>query len=255
MALPSDTISAPINTDFPDEHLFYITSDDPWYDDLLVYLRTQKFGNHLSRDDRRRIRHQAPRYLLIGDILYWRGVDTILRRCLTIDEANRVLNDCHSGACGVHLSGISTAQKIIRAGYFWPTLFDDCIHAVKQCEQCQLYANKARAPPTLLHPVITAGPFCKWGIDFMTCNPPSSNGHKYIVFAIDYFTKWVMNLVIARESVHKGESLVAGVVVDNLMDERRRKVVFGTCVIEIVKVYANMDSALFFVDGYRVGNP
>jgi hypothetical protein len=47
-ALPSDTNSAPVNTDFPDEHLFYITSDDPWYGDLLVYLRTQKFGNHLS---------------------------------------------------------------------------------------------------------------------------------------------------------------------------------------------------------------
>jgi hypothetical protein len=24
----------------------------------------------------------------------------------------------------------------------------------------------------------------------MTCNPPSSNGHKYIVVTIDYFTKW-----------------------------------------------------------------
>jgi hypothetical protein len=68
--LPSDTTSTPINTDFPDEHLFYITSDDPWYGDLLVYLRTQKFGNHLSLYDRRRIRHQAPLYLLIEDILY-----------------------------------------------------------------------------------------------------------------------------------------------------------------------------------------
>jgi hypothetical protein len=37
-ALPSDTPSTPVNTDFPDEHLFYITSDDPWYGDLLVYL-------------------------------------------------------------------------------------------------------------------------------------------------------------------------------------------------------------------------
>jgi hypothetical protein len=112
-ALPSDTTSTPINTDFPDEHLFYITSDDPWYGDLLVYLQTQKFGNHLSRDDHHRILHQAPRYLLIREILYWQGVDTILRRCLTIDEADRVLNDYHSGTCGGHLSGISTAQKII----------------------------------------------------------------------------------------------------------------------------------------------
>jgi hypothetical protein len=46
--LASDTTNAPVNTDFPDEHLFYITLDDVWYDDLLVYLRTQNFINHLS---------------------------------------------------------------------------------------------------------------------------------------------------------------------------------------------------------------
>jgi hypothetical protein len=57
MTLPSNTTSTPVNTDFLDEHLFYITSDDPWYGDLLVYLRTQNLGNHLSRDDHRRIRH------------------------------------------------------------------------------------------------------------------------------------------------------------------------------------------------------
>ena len=62
-------------------------------------------------------------------------------------------------------------------------------------------------------------------------------------------------MVIARESVHKGESLVASAVIDNLIDERRWKVVFGTCVIEITKFGENADSALFFVDGYRVRNP
>ena len=30
----------------------------------------------------------------------------------------------------------------------------------------------------------------KWGIDYMTCNPASAGGHKYIIVAIDYFTKW-----------------------------------------------------------------
>jgi hypothetical protein len=122
MNFPSDTTSSPINTNFPDEHHFYIPSDDPWNGDLLVYLRTKKFGNRLFRDDCQCIHHQAPRYLLIRDILYWRGVDTILHRCFTIDEVDRVLNDCHSGSCGGHLSGIPTTQKIIRASYFWPTL-------------------------------------------------------------------------------------------------------------------------------------
>ena len=41
-----------------------------------------------------------------------------------------------------------------------------------------------------MHPLVSTGPFMKWGIDFMTCNPPSSRGHGYIIVAVDYFTKW-----------------------------------------------------------------
>jgi hypothetical protein len=48
---------------------------------------------------------------------------------------------------------------------------------------------------------------------------------------------------------------MAYTVVDNLIDERHWKVVFGTSVIEIMKVHAYIDSALFFVNGYRVGDP
>ena len=62
-------------------------------------------------------------------------------------------------------------------------------------------------------------------------------------------------MVIARESVHKGESLVADAVVDNLIDERRWEVVLWTCIIEIAKFDADANRALFFVDRYRVGNP
>ena len=71
-------------------------------------------------------------YLIVDNTLYHRGVDSIIRRCLTHEEAEVVLNDCHGGACGGHLSGISTTQKILRAGYFWPSIFKDCIDAVKR---------------------------------------------------------------------------------------------------------------------------
>ena len=81
-------------------------------------------------------------------------------------------------------------------------------------------------------------------------NYPTGNKCGFILIS------WVdLNLVIAKESIHKGDILVADAVVNNLIDERRWKVVFGTCIIDIAKVSANTDSALFFVDGYRVGNP
>ena len=47
-----------------------------------------------------------------------------------------------------------------------------------------------RATPAHLHSVITIGPFSKWGIDYMTCNPCSTGGHGYIIVVMDYFTKW-----------------------------------------------------------------
>jgi hypothetical protein len=34
-------------------------------------------------------------------------------------------------------------------------------------------------------------PFTKWGIDFTTCHLVSARGHRYIIVAVDYFTKWV----------------------------------------------------------------
>ena len=44
--------------------------------------------------------------------------------------------------------------------------------------------------PTLLFPFISVGPFTKWGIDYVICNPISAGGHKYIIVTVDYFTKW-----------------------------------------------------------------
>jgi hypothetical protein len=93
--------------------MFFIESSDPWYGDILIYLQTLKCSTSTSRDEHQQIHHQAKNYLILNDTLYQRGVDCILRRCLTHEEAVIVLNDCHRGACGGHLSGLATAQKIL----------------------------------------------------------------------------------------------------------------------------------------------
>jgi hypothetical protein len=213
----------------PDESLFLISTDDIWYGDIIIYLQTQTFRPALSSTERRRVRYQARQYIILGDTLYRRGIDSVFRRCLTFDEAEKALNDCHSGACGGHMSGYATAQKILRAGYFWPSLFNDCITVVQKCHACQTYNQKIRSHPAPLHPVVSVGPFAKWGIDFMTCHPHSAGGHGYIIVAVDYFTKWaeamptfdntgktaalfLFNHVIARFGVPKLSLLITVVI-------------------------------------------
>ena len=66
-----------------------------------------------------------------------------------------------------------------------------CMEAMKHCHPCQLYTRNMWSHPSPLFLVISVGPFTKWWIDYMTCNPVSVGGHKHIIVAVDYFMKWV----------------------------------------------------------------
>ena len=50
--LPPLTASSPPKDDLPDDFLFIISTKDPWYGDILLYLRTQKFAAHSNYEDR-----------------------------------------------------------------------------------------------------------------------------------------------------------------------------------------------------------
>ena len=64
------------------------------------------------------------------------------------------------------------------------------MEVVKHCHPCQLYTRKMRSHLALLFPVVSVGPFMKWGIDYVTCNLALAGGYKYIIVLMDLFTKW-----------------------------------------------------------------
>ena len=53
-----------------DESLFLISTLDPWFGDIIIYLQTQTFRPEASKEDRRKIRFQSQQYKIIGDTLY-----------------------------------------------------------------------------------------------------------------------------------------------------------------------------------------
>ena len=68
----------------------------------------------------------------------------------------------------------------------------DCVDCVKSCHDCQTHANLNHVSPTELYNMTSLWPFSVWGIDVIgRIASKASNGHKYILVAIDYFTKWV----------------------------------------------------------------
>jgi hypothetical protein len=45
----------PANDSFPDEHLFSISTNSPWFTDIENYLATTKFPQHLSSQEKQKI--------------------------------------------------------------------------------------------------------------------------------------------------------------------------------------------------------
>ena len=61
-----------------------------------------------------------------------------------------------------------------------------------------------------------------------------------------------MNLVISRKAVHEAKDLMSDTRIDDLIDEGCWEVVFGTCPIEIMEFYANVNGTLFFIHGNKI---
>ncbi|CAL8117010.1 unnamed protein product [Prunus armeniaca] len=86
---------------------------------------TQLLQNQTLPAEARRVRYRSARYLIINGALYKRGFSLPYLRCLTPEEGTYVLREIHEGICGNHLGGRSLAHKVIRQGYFWPSLHTD----------------------------------------------------------------------------------------------------------------------------------
>ena len=102
------------------------------------------------------------------------------------------LKEVHTRICGSHMSGIVLAKKILWVGYYWPTLEHDAYEFLKWFLPCQQHANLIQALAQDLQPIVLPWPFSCWGFDLLgLITPLSSEGHKWIITTIDYFTKWV----------------------------------------------------------------
>eukprot|EP00253_Pinus_taeda_P014336 PITA_14336 len=111
--------------------------------------------------------------------------------CLEKDDTDHVLKEMHNGPAGGHYGGETTAHKILRVGYYWPTVFRDSHAYARKCKVCQTAAGRERKPTVPLRSVMTYRLFQQWGLDVIgEITPNSSQQHKYILTMTNYFTRW-----------------------------------------------------------------
>jgi hypothetical protein len=137
-----------------------------------------------------------------------------LLNCLLKDEAEKVLQEFHAGYCGGHLIWKTTAKKILRVGFYWPTLFVDVHNKVTSCHKCQVFKGKKKLLPLPMKPISVEAPFQQWGLDFIGEIHPSSSGqHKCILTATDYFTKWI-EVVPYKQAI---DSVIIKILENNIL--------------------------------------
>lgn len=149
----------PINDDFPDEHIFAVSTHAPWFVDIANYLATGKLPSHLSPHLKRRVIQQSANYSWVGSDLFRTGPDLIIRRCVREDEIADILHACHDGPCGGHFADKRKAYKILHAGYYWPSIFKDSTQYVRSCDSCQHLGKPTSADQMPLQTQILAEPF------------------------------------------------------------------------------------------------
>ncbi|GJX83061.1 reverse transcriptase domain-containing protein [Tanacetum coccineum] len=118
-------------------------------------------------------------------------------RCVGPLQANYVLREIHEGSCSMHSGPRSVVAKAIQTGYYWPTMHMDARKKERECNDCQVHRPVPRNPQQNLTPITSPWPFYKWGIDIAGPFPEGPGKVKFLIVAIDYFTKWIEAKAVA----------------------------------------------------------
>ncbi|KAL2498381.1 Ribonuclease H [Abeliophyllum distichum] len=156
-SIPIEKISnAAINQ--PEHTLTMAELKHSWIDEIIQFLKHGTIPQDSA--EAKRLRTSKARYML---------------RCLREDEAQYILSEAYEGVCGNDNVGQSLAHKILRQGYFWPSLKKDSIEFARKSDKYQRFAPTIKAHPKGLTSILNPWPFSKWKIDLTWPNANEKN--------------------------------------------------------------------------------
>ena len=160
--------------------------DEQLYQDLIHYLTTLTFMDGLTDKRKTHIRRISTQYICKNNVLY-RNTKEGIRKVILPKQVEPILYHLHRDMSGAHL-GVDAVIGKIKDRYYWPQLGEDVKEYIRSCDICQRRGPQQRREELI--PIKIQGPFHRIGIDIKGPLPVTSNGNRYIVIAMDYFSKW-----------------------------------------------------------------
>ncbi|XP_022136678.1 uncharacterized protein LOC111008330 [Momordica charantia] len=181
-----------------------------WIDPIVEFIKGTPL---LDLKEQKKMAWKAAWFILRDGALYRRGFSLPLLKCVTPEEDLYIIREIHEGVCGNHSGARSLSAKVVRQGYYWPTVEQDAKQFVKTCDNCQRFTNIIHQPPELLTLILAPWPFAQWGVDIIGPLPLGKGQTKFAVVAMDYFTKWAE----AEALSHITESRVTSFIWTNIV--------------------------------------
>ena len=130
--------------DLCDVQVTQIRSEPSWIEPIWDYI----IDGRLPDDPKEaaKIRTRSARFTNHKGSLYKRGFFTPILKCITGKDTEYVLREVHEGICGNHIGARALAGKVLRQGYYWPTILKDATDLVMRCLICQEHAKISRLP-------------------------------------------------------------------------------------------------------------
>ncbi|XP_075521581.1 uncharacterized protein LOC142554791 [Primulina tabacum] len=170
--------------------------EDSWMTPVIKFM----VNNELPEDktQAQKIKRQAPRFVLLNNILYMRSFQGPLLKRLYMGEVDYILREIHEGCCGEHLGEIALTRKAMLVGFRWPSISQDSARVLRACDGCQHNSNFQHNSATLMKPIWAYCPFDQWGMDIVGPFPVARTQKKIFLVAVDYFSKWIEAEPLAR---------------------------------------------------------
>lgn len=112
-----------------------------------------------SKTQCKTLKIKSIKYYIINANLYWKDPLNIFLLCLTELETEGIIDHFHTRFCGGHYAWRAIAYKILRGGFYWPTLFLQVGAKVGGCAPCQMFVGKQKLVALPLVQSIVSAPF------------------------------------------------------------------------------------------------
>ena len=183
----------------------HVKAEETW---LTPYKRYLTDGLSPSEPAKAKIvKRNSQRYTLIDGNLFRYGYTQPLLTCVIGDHCTQIISELREGICGNHIAGQALLLKVIRAGYYWLTMKEDCGRYVQRCEQCQKHVDWCHAPAEELRSIYSPWLLHTLGIDILGHFPLAIRQMKYLICHW-VLTKWIEVEPVAQITAHKVQHFV-----------------------------------------------